>query len=450
MRGKIAQIVIPTAVCALIYVSIPHNANAIDESEPYRVKYEELYPPRSEEQPQSSPLSQIQDKTQQTLTIEEMLAIKGKIKKADEYTSRDLPGNAFVQLLEAEEIAGEAFSSEIISRLDDVIIALDSRIDVYRINVRVVDRTQSGRAEYIKSALVNQSYTPGIELVASGGSYTLTIDMQTLVVDEKETVGSHVILIPTGTINTMNGEYVALQERIKVECADYFADQQAARGSGVAAVGNFLSAGRAVDAGDPFGAAMGIARFISASSQFSEARSSGNSCDDTMAKLDGTPMYTADTQTTPFSYEERKTRKTATLGVQFFLATQRGTELYTSYPTEFMFTREDMYRPDIPAARIQGDPLEEISDGEVTRGVLNSLAEIIRKEIRGGGALWDLIAVSEAKKLKGEKALEAYMQLCFDTHDPAVQGYAREYIIKNSFVPETRLRFYMDGIERLE
>ncbi len=375
-------------------------------------------------------------------SLQNMLAVKEKIKIADAYTVRTLPGNALVALLEAQEIAGTTFRDELRPRLETATAAVKDFIDVYQVNIRVADQTQSGRAEHIQYALLDNRYTPGIEAVSSGGAYTLTVDLRTIEVDEKTKTQRFTILIPTGTMKTMNGEYVALQQTVDIECADYFARRDSARGAGVQAFNGFagaINAASTSNGSDLLGIAFGLARTVDASARMSAADSASYNCQQAQEELQATSMFTTDTQTAPFTYMEETIRKTATAGVRVTLTTNKGVALFSSPPLEFMFVREDVYRDEVATNNIQGDPKETISDKEVVRGVIQTIPQQVHDLTNQGSGLWDVIALQNAQALTGERALEAYVQLYFDGHRPETKRVALDYIVENSSVTVRQL-----------
>ncbi len=377
-----------------------------------------------------------------TLSVQEMLAVKEKIKAADAYSSRNLPGNALLQLLEAQEIAGTAFRDELKPRLTATTAALQDYIDTYQMNIRVTDQTQSGRGEYLQYALLDKGYKPGIEVVPSTGAYTLTVDVRTIEVDEKVKSQRYTILVPTGTMKTFNGEYAALQQTVDIECADYFARRDAARGAGVQGFNGFAGAINAASSSggtDLLGIAFGLAKTVDASSRVSAADAASHDCQAAQEELQATSMFTSDTMTAPFTYTEETTRKTATAGVRFTLTTNKGAVLLASPPLEFAFMREDVARDEVASNNIKGDPKESISDKEVIRGVLQAIPQEVYDLTNQGGGLWDVIALQNAQTLSGEKALEAYVQLYFDAYQAPTRKVALAYILENSNVTAKQL-----------
>ena len=360
-----------------------------------------------------------------------MLAVKQKIQTADAYSSRNLPGNALLQLLEAQEIAGTSFTDELTPRLKTTTASLKDYIDTYKVDVRVVDSTGSGRGEYLQYALLDKGYKPGIEAVPSSGAYTLTVDVRTIEVDEKTKSQRYTILVPTGTMKTLNGEYAALQQTVDIECADYFARRDAARGAGVQGFNGFTGAINAASSSggtDFLGIAFGLAKTLDASSRVSAADAASHDCQAVQEELQATSMFTSDTMTAPFTYTEETTRKTATAGVRFTLTTNKGAVLLASPPLEFAFMREDVARDEVASNNIQGDPKESISDKEVIRGVLQAIPQEVYDLTNQGGGLWDVIALQNAQTLSGEKALEAYVQLYFDAYQLQTKLAALGYI----------------------
>src|SRR3989344_3067330 len=238
-----------------------------------------------------------------TLSLEEMLAVKAKIETADAYASRNLPGNAFLSLLEAKEIAGTSFQDQIEPRVEATTSTLKDFIDVYKVNLRVVDNAGMGRSEYIQYTLLDKAYEPGIEMLPSGGDYTLTLDLRTLEVDEKTKIQSYIIQIPTGTTKSLNGEYAALQQKVNISCADYFAKSNAAQGAGLQAFTGFTQAINTASASngtDFIGIALNIGKTVEASARMGAEDAAGYNCENAQEELYATSMFTTDTLTTPF------------------------------------------------------------------------------------------------------------------------------------------------------
>ncbi len=380
--------------------------------------------------------------SQKQLTVDEMFAIKKKIEIADAYTARNLPGNALVQLLEAQDIAGTNFRDELQPRLTTTTAEVKGYIDTYKVNVRVVDNTGSGRAEYVQYKLQDKQYKPGIKAVASGGDYTLTLELRTIDVDEKRKTQSYVVQIPTGTSKTMNGEYAALQQKVDITCADYFSKRDAARGAGVQGVGAFAQAigtARSSGGSDLLGIAFSLAKTVDAGARMSAEGTANSLCQQIQQELQGTPMFTTDTVTAPYRYEEKTTRKTATAGIRVSLTTKKGETLFYSPPLDIEFTREDVARDEIAALDIKGDPEESIDDKEVIRGVLQAVPDQVYALTNQGGGLWDAIALKNAQSHSGEQALEAYVQLYFDAYSPQTRVVALEYIKANTTVNAEQL-----------
>lgn len=429
--------------------------STIDNSAQYKKKYEQQYSrsPQQQDEPeqqaapqpvvqQKSPAAISQARAQRSLTIEEMLAVKQKIQTADAYSSRNLPGNALVQLLEAQEIAGNSFTDQLTSRVQTTTAALKDLIDVYRINIHFTDQTQSGRAEHIQYALLDNRYTPGIEAVASGGAYTLAVDLRTIEIDEKTKTQRFTILIPTGTMKTFNGEYAALQQTVDIKCADYFARRDAARGAGVQGFSGFsqaINAASSSGGSDVLGIVFGLAKTVDASARASAADSASHSCQQVQEELQATSMFTSDTMTMPYAYTEEVTRKTATAGIRVTLTTSKGTTLFSSPPLDLEFVREDLYRDEVASNNIKGDPKETISDKEVFRGVLQTIPQQVYTLINQGGGLWDVIALQNTQTLTGEEAVEAYVQLYFDAYNQETKRVALDYVVGNSSVTEKQL-----------
>ncbi len=366
--------------------------------------------------------------SQKSLSVEEMLAIKKKIEKADQYTARKLPGNALIQLLEAQESAGtNNFKNELEPRIKQTVAVLTDELSLYKINARISDKTQSGKAEQIKYALVEKNYVSGIELISSGGNYTLTLDMRSMAVDNKVSSFSHVILIPTGSTKNLNGQFVALQQTVMIECKDYFAERDAARGSGMQVFRGIMTAYNASQGEDVLGMIGGIANTAEGVGRIDNKNVSEAECKELEERLEATSMYTSDTQTTPFQYEEVITRKWATLDFRISLTSATGTVLYASPPLELEFVRENVKKPDIPAANIRGSAGEEISNKEVMQGLLTSIDDELYTQIDKGAIVWDIITAFQAKKRTGESTVEAYMQLAFHAHAPELKGAAVQY-----------------------
>lgn len=366
--------------------------------------------------------------TKRTLSVEEMLAVKKKIEKADQYIARNLPGNALVQLLEAQESAGmNNFRNELEPRIKETVAELTDELDLYKINVNISDKTQSGKAEQIKYALVAKVYVSGIEPEYSGGNYTLTLDMHSIGVDNKVSSLSHVILIPTGSTKTLNGQFVALQQKVEIECKDYFAERDAARGSGVQTAVGAWNLINALNSESIAGTAESLIQMGEGIDRSSRGNTAEVECKGLEEKLEATPMYTSDTQTTPFQYEEVITRKWATLDFRLSLTSAAGTILYASPPLELEFVRENVKRPNIPAANIQGSAGEEISNKEVMQGVVAAIDDELYEQIDKGAVVWDLITAFQAKQRTGEGAVEAYMQLAFHAHARELKGAAVLY-----------------------
>lgn len=455
MKGKYILPVI-SFIGASTLACVSHYTAPPDNSDRYKQEYlQHNYHPTKPQEPekqqepeqQSTPTAQQVPRTrvipQRTLTVEEMLAVKQKIKTADAYTARNLPGNAYVMLLEAQEMAGGSFTDELNPRLRTTTSALKDFIDTYKVNVIVVDSTGSGRAEYVQYKLQDKQYKSGIEVVASGGYYSLTLDLRTLEVDEKRKTQSYVVQIPTGTSKSMNGEYAALQQRVDVTCADYFARRDAARGAGVQGVGAFAQAidiARGSGGTNILGMAFSLAKTVDAGARLSAAGSANSQCQQMQEDLQGTPMFTSDTVTTPYKYEEKTTQKTATAGIRVSLTTNKGETIFSSPPLDIEFMREDVAREDIAAINVKGDPEESIDDKEVTRGVLQAIPDQVHTLTNQGGGLWDVIALQNAQKLSGEAALEAYVQLYFDAYQPQTKAVAGMYIEQNSTVTSGQLR----------
>lgn len=377
------------------------------------------------------------DAAEPALSVQDMLAVKEKIKQADAYNAKNLPGNALITLLEAQAIAGSSFSDELGPRLQATTAALKDYIDTYKVNVRVVDSAQTGRGDYIQYALSDKAYKPGIEAVTSGGYYTLTLDLRTVDVDEKKKVQSYVVQIPTGTTKSFNGEYAALQKKVDITCADYFARRDAARGAGVQGVGGFAQAINTASASggsDVLGIALGLARTIDASARIGAADTASASCEQAQEKLASTSMFTTDTVTAPFRYEEKTTRKTATAGIRVSLTAKNGASLFASPPLDVEFVREDVARDEIASINIKGDPEETIDDKEVIRGVLKAVPDEVYALTNQGGGLWDVVALRNAQSLAGEEATEACVQLYFDAYRPQTKSVALDYIEQHSGV----------------
>lgn len=380
--------------------------------------------------------------SQRSLSVEEMLAVKQKIQTADAYVAKNLPGNALVQLLEAQKIASGSFGDELRPRVQTTTATIKDFIDTYDVNVRVVDATGSGRAEYIQYKLQDKQYKPGVEVVASGGYYTLTLELRTIEVDEKRKVQSYVVQIPTGTTQSMNGEYAALQQKVDITCADYFAKRDAARGAGVQGVSGFASAiSTASNSGgsDILGIALGLARTVDAGARLSAQDSASSQCEQVQEKLQGTSMFTKDTITTPYRYEEKTRRKTATAGIRVSLTTKTRETMFSSPPLDVEFVREDVAREEIAIINIHGDPEESIDDKEMIRGVLQAVPDEVYTLTNQGGGLWDAIALRNAQVLTGEKAVEAYVQLYFDAYSSQTKDVALEYILGNTSVTKREL-----------
>jgi len=381
--------------------------------------------------------------TQQQASVQTLLAVKASMKRADGYLSSDMPGNALIKLLEAQNMANGSFEDELGSRIKTAVVKLKNEKESYKIKVRVNDNIGNGRADYIKLGLDNKQYVSGIELNSSSAQYTLTLDLRTLDVEEKRTTGSHVIMIPTGTTKNLNGAYTALETRVRVECADYFAERDAARGAGVKTAVSVWNLVNALDAENVYGAVSSGISMADGISRTEVRNTRHGSCQEAMDDLESTPRYTSDTQTQPFQYEEETTRKTARLGMQISL-TYGGTALFTSSPLDIEFMKEDVYKPNIPVAHISGDPLEEIPDSEVIRGVLQAVPTEIYEQINQGGDLWDVIALSQAQRLAGESALEANVQLYFDGHNSVTRNLAMDYITEHTGVSRGQL----EGLEK--
>ena len=449
MRGKYLLPVIGFIGAASLACATHNYTPPPDNSAQYKKGYEQRYSPPQPAPAENKPAPQPtapkpvpQAPPHKQLTMEEMLAVKQKIKTADAYTARTLPGNALVQLLEAQEIAGTNFSDELKPRLETATAALKDFIDTYRVNVHVVDNTGSGRAEYIQYKLQDKQYRLGIEAIASGGYYTLTLDVRTIEVDEKRKVQSYVVQLPTGTLKSMNGEYAALQQRADITCADYFARRDAARGAGmqgVSAGAQAINIASGSGGSDILGIAFSLARLVDASARASAAGTANSQCQQIQEELQATPMFTSDTVTTPYRYEEKTTRKTATAGIRVSLTTKNGTTLFASPPLDIEFVREDVARDEIAAINVKGDPEESIDDKEVVRGVLQAIPDQVYGLTNQGGGLWDVIALQNAQALTGEKALEAYVQLYVDGDRSETKRVALDYILGNTNVTARQL-----------
>lgn len=377
---------------------------------------------------------QVQNTVQEApkqLTLQEMLSVKAEIKEADSYTARNLPGNALIHLFKAQQIAGSAnFTEELAPRIESAKRALPYSLPVYPVTFVVQDATNSGRAEYIQFALQDQQYGL-INVVPSGGTYTLTLELRALDVDEKKTAQSHVIMIPVGTSKSFNGEYETLKKRVDIACANYFAQQEAARGAGTQAARGAWDFSQAVKSKSLVDAFSSGVSMLDAEGKIEAQDTAAASCNAALAQLEATPMYTSDTQTAPFQYEERVTRMTATAGIRFSLSSGN-TKLFTSPPLDIDFVREDLYRPNIPAAHIRGDPLEEITEKEVIRGVLQAIPKEIYKQTQEGRILGDIIATKHAEHLTGDAATEAWVQVLFGASSEEAKHMALRYIVSQN------------------
>lgn len=378
-----------------------------------------------------------------TSSLDDMFSAKQKIKTADAYMQKNKPGNALVQLLEAKGIIySPTFASEIDPRIQAAKSAFMEGRDSYKINLRVQDNTQSGRGEYLQSQLVTKSYADGIQMVEDGAYYTFIVDLQGLHVEQKETSLSHIVLMPVGQTRVPNGAYTALQQRINVDCQQYLAAQEQARGSGVQTVVGVATAVDSANSNNLWGVALGAANVLDASARSNSASQKNTACQREMDSLAETPMFTAETQTTPTRYTETTIRKTADMGVRFYLTAEKGTPVFTSNLYEVTFYKEDLARDEIVPLKIRGDPAESISDETVIRGAFSATVDTLDTITSNGSLLWDAILLKRAQNSTGENAMELYTQLFFQGHSTLLKLAGENYILAHSALSGTDLAIF--------
>ncbi|MBI5072777.1 hypothetical protein HZA99_03085 [Candidatus Woesearchaeota archaeon] len=364
-----------------------------------------------------------------TSSLDDLFLIKDKIKVADMYMQKHMPGNAMVQLLEAKGIGNNAFDSELNSRLQAVDTVLRNTNETYIITMYVRDDAQSGQGSFLQSELLAKHYRNGVFMTETGGNYTFTVDMQRLHIEQTESSFSRILLVPVGQTRVLNGEYTALQQRINVECQQYLAAQQQAQGAGIQAVAGLDTTVNSANSNNLWGVALGVTSMVDATNRNSNAIRTNATCQQDMNQLTQMPMYTSETQTTPTRYTETTKRKTADLTVRFDLSSKKGVSLFASPSFTVTFYKEDLARDEIASLGIVGDPAESISDDAVARGVLSSAADTIYSALSQGGGLQDAILFWRAQNSPGEQAVELYSRLFVQGHTPTLKQRAEDYIL---------------------
>jgi len=446
MRG---QYLIPAAggLVACILACAPVHSSPPNNIQPYRQQYDEQYgsqqptPQPSANHSQQSKPSVIPSAqaAEPQLTVPEMLAVKGKIAEADKYITANLPGVAFLTLLEAQQLSQGAFGNELNQRINFAVQQSKDWLDTYKVNIRVVDRTNSGRGGYIQADLFGKEYTPGIQMVASGGAYILTLEINSVSkVEENISIMRHIVRIPTGTVKTPNGVYTAKRDQLNIKCQDYFARRDAASGSTIDAFAGGAGLFNAVENNNLLDGLIGFAKIVDAGQRQGSSDVSESNCEGAMQDLENTPMYTQDVVTTPTPYDSVTTKKTVIAGIKITFAGPQGV-LYTSPPLKVEYYKKDFSQPDIPDAGVRGDEQEQISDRDVYQGLFSKIGEEVYNQFAQGKGLWDVIALKEAQRKTGLLAKEAYVQLYFDGHTSAIQEVARDYIVGHTSLTADQL-----------
>jgi comEA protein len=376
----------------------------------------------------------------QQLSVQDMLAVKAKIQEADKYATANSPGLAFLTLLEAQQMAQGSFADELEPRIQAAVKTSRGWLDTYVVNVVVVDRTNSGRAGYIQADLISKQYTPGVQMAASGGAYTLTLEINSIEIEDRISSMQHIIRVPSGSTRMPNGEYEALKTRINIDCSDYFARRDAASGSYLQAAAGGAQLFRAVGNNDWLGGIMGFAKLAEAGNRQGESDVAQSRCDDEMTRLESMSPFTSETVTQPYTYTEKTTTKTAYGGLVIYF-TGAGVSIQSS-PLDASFYKRDFSRPEVQSNGISGDPEEPISEREVRMGLYSAIGNLVYIHFKQGQGLWDVMALQEAQKKTGDALLEACAQILFDGHTPQVKQQAAACIAELSPVTVEQLSRY--------
>ncbi|MFA6888596.1 MAG: hypothetical protein WC254_03805 [Candidatus Woesearchaeota archaeon] len=375
------------------------------------------------------------------LTVPEMLGVKEKIKLADTYSSRSQFGLAYITLREAEQLAQGTFTDYIRPRIQTSLTALQATRDTYKVNLTVVDKTNSGRAESLQDSLVAKSYVSGVQMVESGGAYVITLQINSINSEVVTSSQSHVINIPVGTERITNGEYIAQRDTVNVLCQQSAANHTAAIGFTLDAVDGAVDTFRSAGSNSGIGIIMGLAQMVEAGERRNTSDNSHSECDEAMQRLGQIPLFTTDIRTQPFQYEEKTITTKAYVNLQIIFSGPQGF-LETSSPLELTVINEDVVRPEILSVGIRGDPQVPVTEREMLNATFLKVGVEFYKRVNEGKGLWDVIVLQEAQRKTGLSALDAVTQVYFDVYTPEIRLVAQEYIINHTSLTADQLKVH--------